>query len=108
MPEEPRSEEHRRDPAPKNDPTPKNNPIEVSPGKRGGEPVFQGTRIPIFFAQYLSYGYTTEDFIGQYDIDPDLIHEVYRRKFVDENEGGFGEEGSDGGGFGEGGSGVPA
>lgn len=106
------------------DPIPKNAPIEVSPGKRGGEPVFRGTRIPIsFLAQYLSHGYTTEDFIGQYDIDPDLVREVYRRKFGDEkfgdkkfgdkDEEGFGEEGSDEGdlgeeGFGEEGSGVPA
>ncbi|MCS3675567.1 uncharacterized protein (DUF433 family) [Salinibacter ruber] len=96
------------------DPIPKNAPIEVSPGKRGGEPVFRGTRIPIsFLAQYLSHGYTTEDFIGQYDIDPDLVREVYRRKFGDEkfgdkDEEGFGEEGSDEEGFGEEGSGVPA
>lgn len=86
------------------EPIPKNDPIEVSPGKRGGEPVFRGTRIPIsFLAQYLSHGYTTEDFIGQYDIDPDLVREVYRRKFGDVDE-----EGSDEEDFGEEGSGVPA
>jgi Uncharacterized conserved protein len=66
-------------------------PIEVSLGKRGGEPVFRGTRIPIsFLAQYLSHGYTVEDFIEQYDIDPDLVRKVYRRKFGDEDEPGRG------------------
>jgi Uncharacterized conserved protein len=64
-------------------------PIEVSPRKHGGDPVFRGTRIPIsFLAQYLKHGYTVEDFIEQYDIDPDLVHEVYRRKFSDDSERG--------------------
>jgi len=63
-------------------------PIEVSLGKRGGEPVFRGTRIPIsYLAQYLQHGYTAQDFIEQYDIDPDLVREVYRKKFGDENQG---------------------
>ena len=66
-----------------------NDPIEVSLGKRGGAPVFQGTRIPIsYLSQYLNHGYTVEDFIEQYDIDPDLVREVYRRKFSDEDERG--------------------
>ena len=66
-----------------------NDPIEVSPGKRGGTPVFRGTRIPIsYLSQYLNHGYTVEDFIEQYDIDPDLVREVYRRKFSDEDERG--------------------
>ena len=51
--------------------------------------VFRGTRIPIsYLSQYLNHGYTVEDFIEQYDIDPDLVREVYRRKFSDEDERG--------------------
>lgn len=66
-----------------------NDPIEVSLGKRGGEPVFRGTRIPIaYLSQYLNHGYTVEDVIEQYDIDPELVREVYRRKFSDGNERG--------------------
>jgi uncharacterized protein (DUF433 family) len=66
-----------------------NDPIEVSLGKRGGAPVFRGTRIPISsLSQYLNHGYTVEDFIEQYDIDPDLVREVYRRKLSDEDERG--------------------
>ena len=66
-----------------------NDPIEVSLGKRGGDPVFRGTRIPIsYLSQYLNHGYTVEDFIEQYDINPDLVREVYRRKFSDEDERG--------------------
>ena len=57
-------------------------PIEVSLGKRGGEPVFRETRIPIsHLSQYLNHGYTVEDFIDEHDIDPELVREVYRRKF---------------------------
>ena len=68
---------------------PKNDPIEVSLGKRGGEPVFRGTRIPIsFLAQYLNHGYTVEDFIEEYDVDPDLVWEVYRQKFSGDDEKG--------------------
>ena len=64
-------------------------PIEVSLGKRGGEPVFRGTRIPVsYLSQYLNHGYTIGDFIEQYDIDPGLVREVYRRKFSDEDERG--------------------
>lgn len=66
-----------------------NDPIEVSLGKRGGEPVFRGTRIPIaYLAQYLNHGHTVEDFIEQYDIDPELVWEVYRERFSDEDERG--------------------
>jgi len=68
---------------------PQSDPIEVSLKKRGGEPVFRGTRIPIsFLAQYLGHGYTVEDFIGEYDIDPDLVWEVYRNKFSGDDEKG--------------------
>jgi uncharacterized protein (DUF433 family) len=68
---------------------PQDDPIEVSLEKRGGEPVFRGTRIPIsFLAQYLGHGYTVEDFIGEYDIDPDLVWEVYRKKFSGDDEKG--------------------
>ena len=64
-------------------------PIEVSLGKRGGEPVFRGTRIPIsYLSQYLNHGHTVEDFIEQYDIDPELVREVYRKKFSDGDEQG--------------------
>lgn len=64
-------------------------PIEVSLGKRGGEPVFRGTRIPIaYLSQYLRHGYTVEDFIEQYDVDPELVREVYRQKFSDGSERG--------------------
>lgn len=64
-------------------------PIEVSLGKRGGEPVFRGTRIPIaFLSQYLSHGYSVEDFIEEYDIGPELVREVYEQKFSGEDEQG--------------------
>ncbi len=64
-------------------------PIEVSLGKRGGEPVFRGTRIPVsFLSQYLSHGYTVEDFIREYDVDPELVRKVYRQKFSGEDEQG--------------------
>lgn len=62
--------------------------IEISLGKRGGEPVFRGTRIPIaYLSQYLNHGYTVEDFIREYDIDPELVRKVYREKFSDGNHG---------------------
>jgi uncharacterized protein (DUF433 family) len=64
-------------------------PIEVSLRKRGGEPVFRGTRIPIsYLAQYLNHGCSVEDFVEQYDIDPEPVREVYRQKFSDEDERG--------------------
>jgi len=64
-----------------------NDPIEVSLGKRGGEPVFRGTRIPIaHLSDYLRHGYTVEDFIEHHDIDPDLVWDVYRQTFSDGNE----------------------
>lgn len=64
-------------------------PIEVSPKKLGGKPVFRGTRIPIsYLAQYLSDGYTVEDFIEVYDIDPNLVHQVYEERFKDDEERG--------------------
>jgi uncharacterized protein (DUF433 family) len=70
-------------------PDSKSDPIEVTPGKHGGDPVFRGTRIPIsFLAQYLEHGYTVEDFVEQYDIDPDLVREVYHQKFADGHERG--------------------
>ena len=66
---------------------PNDDPIEISLGKRGGEPVFRGTRIPVsFLAQYLNHGRTVDDFIEQYDIDPDLVWRVYREKFEDGDE----------------------
>ncbi len=63
--------------------------IEEPLGKRGGKPVFRRTRIPIScLSQYLSHGYTVEDFIEQYDLDPELVREVYRQKFSDEDKRG--------------------
>jgi len=62
-------------------------PIEVSLKKRGGEPVFRGTRIPIsHLSQYLNHGYTVQDFIDEHDIDPELVRDVYRRMFEDGSE----------------------
>lgn len=62
-------------------------PIEIDPEKLGGKPVFRGTRIPIsFLAQYLNDGYTVEDFIEVYDIDPELVWQVYSEKFQDDQE----------------------
>lgn len=62
--------------------------VEISLGKRGGEPVFRGTRIPIaYLSQYLNHDYTVEDFIREYDIDPELVRKVYREKFSDGNHG---------------------
>jgi uncharacterized protein (DUF433 family) len=64
-------------------------PIEVSPDKLGGTPVFRGTRIPIsYLAEYLNDGYTVGDFIDVYDIDPDLVHQVYEERFKDDAESG--------------------
>lgn len=61
--------------------------IEVSLGKRSGEPVFRDTRIPIaYLSQYLNHGYTVEDFIREYDIDPELVRKVYREMFSDGSE----------------------
>ena len=49
--------------------------IEKSPDKLGGTPVFAGTRIPVYiFLDYLREGYTVDDFLSQYDVDPDLIY----------------------------------
>ncbi|PSQ75364.1 MAG: hypothetical protein BRD33_04250 [Bacteroidetes bacterium QH_6_63_17] len=63
--------------------------IEVSLGKRGGEPVFRDTRIPIaYLSQYLNNGYTVEDFIREYDVDPELVRKVYREKFAGDDEHG--------------------
>lgn len=59
--------------------------IEVNPKKLGGKPVFRGTRIPIsYLAQYLNEGRSVEDFIEVYDIDPDLVRQVYEEKFEDD------------------------
>jgi len=49
--------------------------IEKSSDKLGGTPVFEGTRIPVYLLfEYLQEGHTIEDFIDQYDIDPDLVY----------------------------------
>lgn len=59
--------------------------IEVNPKKLGGKPVFRDTRIPIsFLAQYLNEGRTIQDFIDDFDIDPDLVCQVYEEEFEDD------------------------
>jgi len=53
--------------------------IEVNPKKLGGTPVFRETRIPVYVLfDYLEEGYTVEEFLEQYDIDPDLVHGFLR------------------------------
>ena len=49
--------------------------VEKSPDKLGGTPVFQGTRIPVYLLfDYLRDGYTIENFLRQYDIEPTLVY----------------------------------
>jgi len=49
--------------------------VEKSPDKMGGAPVFEGTRIPVkLLIDYLKEGHTIEDFLDQYDINPDLVY----------------------------------
>lgn len=64
--------------------------IEVNPRKMGGTPVFRGTRIPVYILfDYLEEGHTVEEFIDQYDIDPDLVHgflQAVRGTFASEEE----------------------
>ena len=64
--------------------------IEVNPRKLGGTPVFRGTRIPVHVLfDYLEEGYTVQDFLDQYDLDPDLVHgfvRALRGTFVPEGE----------------------
>ena len=53
--------------------------IEVNPKKLGGIPVFRGTRIPISrLFDYLETGSTLDDFINEYEIDPDLVRQFVR------------------------------
>jgi uncharacterized protein (DUF433 family) len=67
-----------------------NDYIEVNPRKLGGTPVFRGTRIPVHVLfDYLEDGYTVQDFLDQYDIDPGLVHgfmKAVRETFVTERE----------------------
>lgn len=62
--------------------------IEVNPQKMGGTPVFRETRIPIYVLfDYLDEGHTVQDFLDEYDIDPDLVHgfmQALRNTFVSE------------------------
>jgi uncharacterized protein (DUF433 family) len=64
--------------------------IEVNPKKLGGTPVFRGTRIPIYVLfDYLEEGYSVDEFLEQYDLDPDLVHgfmRAVRGTFVSEAE----------------------
>lgn len=63
--------------------------VTSDPQKRGGEPVFRGTRVPVdFLKQYLENGYTVEDFISEYRIDPDLVWKVYNQRFRDNHQAG--------------------
>jgi uncharacterized protein (DUF433 family) len=49
--------------------------VEKSADKLGGTPVFQGTRIPVYvLIDYLREGYTVEEFLDQYDVEPDLVY----------------------------------
>ncbi|MCS3635920.1 uncharacterized protein (DUF433 family) [Salinibacter ruber] len=49
--------------------------VEKSPEKLGGTPVFRGTRIPVYvFIDYLKEGYSVEEFLGQYDVAPDVVY----------------------------------
>jgi len=63
--------------------------IEVNPKKLGGTPVFRGTRIPVYvLLDYFEEGYSTEEFLEQYDIDPDLAYgflRALRRRFTSED-----------------------
>lgn len=53
--------------------------IEVNPRKAGGAPVFRGTRIPVArLFDYLESGSTVDDFIGEYEIEPDLVRQFVR------------------------------
>jgi uncharacterized protein (DUF433 family) len=59
--------------------------VEVNPRKLGGKPVFRDTWIPIsYLAQYLNEGRTVRDFIADFDIDPDLVRQVYEEEFEDD------------------------
>lgn len=49
--------------------------VEQSPDKLGGTPVFKGTRIPVYvLIDYLREGHSVQDFLDQYDVDPDLVY----------------------------------
>jgi len=67
-----------------------NDYIEVNPRKLGGTPVFRDTRIPVYVLfDYLEEGHSVEEFLGQYDIDPDLVYgfmQALRGTFVTEEE----------------------
>lgn len=84
---------HLPHPALVNEPVPPamiNDYIEVNPRKLGGTPVFRKTRIPVYVLfDYLEEGYTVEDFLDEYDVDPELVHgfmRAVRGTFVAEEE----------------------
>lgn len=53
--------------------------IEINPRKLGGEPVFRGMRIPTaLLFDYLEAGYSVDDFIEAYEIDPTLVRDFMR------------------------------
>jgi len=48
--------------------------VEKTPEKLGGTPVFVGTRIPVYLlVEYLREGYRVQDFVDQYEIDPETV-----------------------------------
>lgn len=48
--------------------------VEKTPEKLGGTPVFAGTRIPVYLLiEYLREGYSVQEFVDQYDIDPETV-----------------------------------
>jgi uncharacterized protein (DUF433 family) len=67
-----------------------NDYMEVNPRKLGGTPVFRGTRIPVHVLfDDLEDGYTVQDVLDPYDIDPGLVHgfmQAVRETFVTERE----------------------
>ena len=53
--------------------------IEINPRKLGGVPAFRGTRIPVSrLFDYLETGSSVEDFIGEYEIDPERVRRFVR------------------------------
>jgi len=83
--DEPSSSRHALDPS-----AMINDYIEVNPRKLGGTPVFRETRIPVYVLfDYLEEGYTVEEFLDEYDVDPELVHgfmRAVRGTFVTEEE----------------------
>lgn len=59
--------------------TPTSAYLEINPRKLGGEPVFRGTRVPVaLLFDYLEAGYTLDEFLAEYEIDPDVVRGFVR------------------------------